>query len=82
MKHYVIINEWASEYECVTSVLGVTHSLEEAKEIFNKSLMDEKRYAEEKGFTIYDDCETVFDAGAEEYYVGNHTSLYIQMVIS
>ena len=33
MKHYVIVNDWANEYESGTNVLGVTHSLEEAKEI-------------------------------------------------
>lgn len=53
MKHFVIVNEWANEYECGTTVLGVVHSLEEAKEIFNMSLTDEKQYAEEHGFTIF-----------------------------
>ena len=80
MKHYVIVNDWANEYESGTNVLGVTHSLEEAKEIFNESLADEKQYAKEHGFTIYDDCETVFDAGEEGHYVSNHTYLYIQMI--
>ena len=80
MKHYVVVNEWANEYENGTTILGVTHSLEEAKEIFNQSYVDEKAYAEEHDFTIYDDCETVFDAGEEGYYVSNHTNLYIQLV--
>ena len=80
MKHYVIVNDWANEYESGTNILGVTHSLEEAKEIFNESLADEKQYAKEHGFTIYDDCETVFDAGEEGYYRNNHTNLYIQMI--
>ena len=80
MKHYVIINDWATEDESETVVLGVAHSLEEAKEIFNKRLADEKQYAEEHGFIIYDDCETVFDAGEDGYYSHNHTSLYIQKV--
>lgn len=80
MKHFVIVNDWANEYESGTTILGVAHSLEEAKEIFNQSLADEKQYAEEKGFTIYDDCETVFDAGEDGYYVSNHTNLYIQMI--
>lgn len=46
----------------------------------NESLADEKQYAKEHGFTIYDDCETVFDAGEEGYYRDNHTNLYIQMI--
>ena len=80
MKHFVIVNDWANEYESGTTILGVVHSLEEAKEIFNESLVEEKQYAEEEGFTIYDDCETVFDAGEDGYYSRNHTNLYIQMV--
>lgn len=80
MKHYVIVNDFANEYESGTTILGVVHSMEEAKEIFNQSLADEKQYAGKHGFTIYDDCETVFDAGEDGYYVSNHTNLYIQMV--
>jgi len=80
MKHYVIVNDWANEYESGTTILGVTHSLEEAKEIFNEQLVEEREYAEEHGFEIYDDCETVFDAGEDGNYVSNHNYLYIQMV--
>lgn len=80
MKHFVIVNDWANDYECGTNVIGVAHSLEEAKEIFNTHLVEEKNYAEEHGYTIYDDYETVFDAGVEGYYISNHTNLYIQMV--
>lgn len=80
MKHYIIVNDWANEYESGTTILGVVHTMEEAKEIFNKNLVEEKKYANEKGFEIYDDCETVFDAGEDGYYMSNHTNLYIQMV--
>ena len=31
MKHYVIVNDWANEYESGTTILGVAHSMEEAK---------------------------------------------------
>lgn len=80
MKHYVVVNDWANEYENGSTILGVAHSLEEAKEIFNQNIGDERQYAEEHEFTIYDDCETVFDAGEDGYYISNHTNLYIQMI--
>lgn len=80
MNHFVVVNDWANKFENGIIILGVAHSLEEAKEIFNKQLVEEKEYAEEHGFEIYDDCETVFDAGEDGYYVNNHTHLYIQMV--
>lgn len=80
MKHYVIVNDWANEFENGTNILGVVHSLEEAKEIFNEQLVEEREYAAEHNFEIYDDCETVFDAGEDGNYVSNHSYLYIQMV--
>ena len=80
MKHFVVVKRWAYDYECGVTIIGVKHSMEEAKEIFNENLVDEKNYAEEEGFEIYDDCETVFDAGEDGYYSRNHTNLYIQMV--
>ena len=80
MKHFVIINDWANEYESGVSILGVVHSMEEAKEIFKQNYMDEKNYAEEHNFTIYEDCDVDFDAGEDGYYVSNHTHLFIKMV--
>ena len=80
MQHDVIVHDWASDSESGVTILGVAHSLEDAQEIFNAALEDEKQYAEENDFTIYDDCETVFDAGEEGFYNNNHTNLYIQMV--
>ena len=80
MKHYVIINDWATNFESGSTVLGVAHTMEEAREIFNQSYNEEKQYAEDHDWEVYDDCETVFDAGEDGYYVSNHTHLYIQMV--
>lgn len=28
MKHYVIVNNWANEYESGTTILGVAHSMD------------------------------------------------------
>ena len=80
MKHYVVVHDWANEYECGTTILGVEHSMEKAKKIFNNCLADEKQYAIENGLYVYDDYETVFDAGEEGNYIRNHTNLYIQLV--
>lgn len=80
MKHFVVFIDWATEYDNGVTVLGVVHSMEEAKEIFNKSLAEEKQYAEENDFEIYEDCETVFDAGDGGYYIINHIRLCIEIV--
>ena len=63
MKHYVVVNDWANEYESGTTILGVAHSLEEAKEIFNQYVDDEKAYAEEHGFR----CEKCIDGEHYNY---------------
>lgn len=78
MEHFIVINDWSNDYECGVTILGVAHSLEEAKEIFNTNVVDEKNRAEEQGYEIYADCETDFDAGEEGYYAREHTRVYIQ----
>jgi hypothetical protein len=80
MKHFVIICEWASGCERGTNVVGVEHSLEEAKEVLSRSLADERQYAKEEGLEIYADCDTEFDAGEDGNYTENHVYLYIQTV--
>lgn len=80
MDHFVVINSWANEYECGVTILGVAHSLEEAKSIFDSCVGDEKTYAEEHGYFIYDDSDVDFDAGEEGYYAKAHTRVYIERV--
>lgn len=80
MKHYVIIHDWSNEYESDIVILGVTHTMEEAKTIFNNSVNEEKNYAEEWGYEIFTDCDEDFDAGEMGYYSTKHTRVYIQEV--
>lgn len=80
MKHFVIVLEWAADYGCGSNVIGVTHSLEEAKKIFNKTAAEEREWAIEHEWIIYDDLPTVFEAGQDGTYITDHTNLYIQEV--
>ena len=77
MKHYVIVNDWANEYESGTNVLGVTHSLEEAKEIFNTYVDNEREYARENNWEIFEDTDTVFESGKNWHYASNHSKMFI-----
>lgn len=78
--HYIVINTWSldSAGECETSIIGVRHTLEEAKELFNQCLNDERELARDRGWMVYTDEDTMFDAGEDGNYVGNHTLLYIE----
>ena len=80
MKHFVVVLEWAAEYECGSNVIGVAHSLEDAKKILNGIAAEEREYALEHEWIIYDDLPTVFEAGQNGDYIKNHTNLYIQEV--
>lgn len=82
MKHYVIINDWASDYENGVTVFGVVHSLNDAKVIFKQHIHDAKHIADEHEYEIYEDTDFMFDAGEEGYYCRNHEKLYIQKVES
>lgn len=80
MKHYVIVLDWANENESGTTIFGVTHSMEDAKKVFNEHLPQEKEYAVEDDYTIFEDCETVFDAGEDGSYLTNHRCMSIHTV--
>lgn len=80
MTHYVVVLTWATEGEDGSNVLGVTHTLEEAKEIFNETLEEERELAANNGWTVYEHSDDVFDAGEDGYYRDNYTKLYIQEV--
>lgn len=82
MKHYVVLCDWAVDQmgESGVSITGVAHTLEEAKEIFAKAVIDEKKYAEENGWEIFEDTDICFDAGEEGFYVAEHAHFYIEEV--
>lgn len=81
MKHYVVVLEWASEGENGSNVLDVKHSLEEARQVFNETLEEERYIAENNGWEIYEDKDDTFDAGEDGGYTFNHSRLYIQGVM-
>lgn len=79
-KHYVVVLDWAVEDDEGVSILGVTHTLEEAKEIFAANLPEQKGYTEEYGYEVYTDTDTEYDAGVSGEWRMEHTALYIQGV--
>ena len=82
MKHYVILCDWAVNDAEGVSITAVAHTFEEAKKIFAKAVIDEKKYAEENGWEVFEDTDTVFDAGESGFYAAEHAHFYIQEVDS
>lgn len=80
MKHFVVLNDWSFDYESGTTVLGVTHSVEKARQLFDKFTSREKKYAKDHGYFVYNDSEYDFDAGESGSYAQNHTRVYIEEV--
>ena len=82
VKHYVVILDWAKDDsgERGVSILGVVHSLGEAKKIFAKHIETEKCYAYNSGWEVYSDTDTNFDAGEEGSYNMDHGHLFIEEV--
>lgn len=83
--HYVIINEWVTEKSAISinpviDIVGVRHTLKEAKAKFKERCEDEKLHAEENGYIIYENSDKVFDAGMYGEYAREHTRLYIEEV--
>jgi hypothetical protein len=77
MKHYVVLLYWVSKEGGDVDIIGVTHSIDEAKEIFNKNVEFERKYVEDHLYDIYKDIDVMFSAGNEDSYI----KLYIQGVM-
>ena len=80
MKHFVVINQWATEMDSGLNIIGVAHTFAEAKEMFDNALADERKFAAEMNWHIEIDDEDSFEAYEEGYYASAHTVLYIQGV--
>lgn len=78
--HYVIVLDWAVEDDEAVTILGVTHTLEDAKRIFNENLPEQKGYTEEHGYEVYTDTDVMYEAGVSGEWRTEHTALYIQGV--
>ena len=78
--HYVVVLDWADRFGRGVDILGVTHTYEEAKEIYDKHLVDEKECAKENDYTVETEDATTFDAGIFGEWDLNHITLYIQGV--
>ncbi len=64
MKHYVVLADWVVDDETGRKIVGVYHTLEEAKVAFkNRVENDDRRQAEENGYEVFCDRDTYFEAG-------------------
>ena len=79
--HYVVVLDWAVEDDEAVTILGVTHTLEDAKKIFNEYLPEQKGYTEEYGYEVYEDTDVRYEAGVSGHWRTEHVALYIQGVI-
>ena len=82
MKHYVVLLDSAVDgmgYD-ETHVIAVVHTMEEAKEILAKAVVEDKQYAQDHGWEIFTDTDEEFDAGEEGFYAAEHAHFYIEEV--
>jgi hypothetical protein len=78
--HYVIVLDWATEDDASIDIVGVFHTLDDAKEKFEKYVIEEKQLARDNGYVINEENGVMFDAGIMGCWRDNHTTLYIQGV--
>lgn len=79
-RHYVVVLDWATEDDEGVVILGVAHTFEDAKKIFNYNLFEQKEYTEEYGYEVYTDTDVMYEAGVSGHWRTEHTALYIQGV--
>ena len=80
VEHYAVIVDWAQDGDYEISVIGITHTLEEAKEIFNDRRSFEKRNAEESGWTVTLDENFHYEVSSEKN-CDEYAHLWIQGVL-
>lgn len=78
--HYVIVLDWATEDDGDVQLMGIAHTLDDAKEIFSGYVDGEREFTVEKEYDIIEDNEMILDAGIMGYWRDNHITLYIQGV--
>lgn len=78
--HYVVVLDWATEYDGDVQILGVAHTLADAKRIFNEQIVEEKMIANDSSYYIEEDNGVMFNAGVMGSWRDNHITLYIQGV--
>lgn len=78
--HYVVVLDWANNDAEAVAILGVAHTLDDAKIIFAEYVSEERELAETNGWNIETDTDTQFEAYEDGYYAVAHTTLYIQGV--
>ena len=81
MKHYVVVLDWAVEDDEGVVILGVTHTLEEAQQIFNGNLPEQRGYTEQYEYEVYEDTDFRYEAGVSGHWRTEHVALYIQEVM-
>jgi hypothetical protein len=77
-ERYVVILDWAVDYESGIEVVGVAHNEDEAKKIFAECVKKERINARNNNFTIADDTEDYFDSGKDGYWAQNHITVSIK----
>ena len=77
MSHYVVVFFWNNKEGMDTEIIGVCHTLDEAKETFKKYVEAEIPYTKEDGYKIIQHTDVIFEAGNENGY----EKFYIQGVI-
>ena len=80
MEHYVVILDWSTESECDVDIIGVAHSMEEAKELFKQQLVTEKEITEREGWDTFEETEDFYEAYEYGSYNDGHSRLWIQGV--
>lgn len=78
MEYYTVLWDWVCGLDRGVDIICITPSIFEAKKAFSKKLKEEKKFAEENGYTIYEDTDMIFDAGIDGFYNEDHTSLKIK----
>ncbi len=79
-KHYVVCLDAATDGECEFEIIGVYHTPERAKEVFEAQKAKEQENIEDNNLDVIEESDTCFSAYLDGDYDSDHIDIFIKTV--
>ena len=79
-KHYAVCLDAAIDDEHEFEIIGVCHTLEKAKEVFEAQKAKEQENVEYNNLDVIEEDDTSFSAYLNGYYDSDHIDIFIKTV--
>lgn len=79
-KHYMVCLDATIDDEHEFKIIGVYHTPEKAKEVFEAQKVKEQENVEDNNLDVIEEDDTCFSAYLDGYYDSDHIDIFIKTV--